>query len=149
MRKIILTCAALSVLAVAVLSHAQTKSKAAAKVTPAAPSYSNTEAISESELQTYLYFLAADQLEGRNFPSRGFDTAAIFIATHLAEWGLKPAGSTSGTVGPLQPYLMPIVLPADLRPHSAKCAAMKIAAVSNPRDGKFRPSSWSDARKYR
>ncbi|HJZ98244.1 MAG TPA: M28 family peptidase, partial [Candidatus Solibacter sp.] len=112
MRKIILTCAALSVLAVAVLSHAQTKSKAAAKVTPAAPTYGNTEAVSESELQTYLYFLASDQLEGRNFPSRGFDTAAIFIAAHLAEWGLKPAGSTSGTVGPLQPYLMPIELVA-------------------------------------
>jgi hypothetical protein len=32
------------------------------------------------------------------------------VASHLAEWGLKPGGSTSGTNGPLQPYFMPFVL---------------------------------------
>jgi hypothetical protein len=111
MRKIILTCAAASALAVAVLSHAQTKGKAAAKMAPA-PSYGNTEAINEDELKVFEFFLASDQLEGRNFPSRGYDTAALFVASHLAEWGLKPGGSTSGTVGPLQPYLMPIELVA-------------------------------------
>jgi hypothetical protein len=111
MRKIYLTCAAASVLAVAVLSHAQTKGKAAAKAAPA-PSYGNTEAISEDELKVYDYFLASDQLEGRNFPSRGYDTAALFVAAHLAEWGLKPGGSSGGTIGPLQPYLMPIELVA-------------------------------------
>jgi hypothetical protein len=111
MRKTILTCAAVCVLAAGVLSHAQTKGKAAAKVAPA-PSYGNTEAISEDELKVYEFFLASDQLEGRNFPSRGYDTAALFVASHLAEWGLKPGGSTSGTVGPLQPYLMPIELVA-------------------------------------
>src|ERR1051326_1550914 len=112
MRKTILTCAALSVLAVAVLSHAHTKGKASSKVAPAAPSYGNSEAISQDELKVYEFFLASDQLEGRNFPSRGFDTAALFVASHLAEWGLKPGGSTTGTVGPLQPYLMPIELVA-------------------------------------
>jgi hypothetical protein len=113
MRKIYVTCAVASVLAVAVLSHAQTKSKAAAKVAPAAtPGYGNTEAISEDELKVYDYFLASDQLEGRNFPSRGYDTAALYVASHLAEWGLKPGGSTSGTTGPLQPYLMPIEMVA-------------------------------------
>jgi hypothetical protein len=111
MRKIILTCAATTVLAVAVLSHAQTKGKAAPKTSPA-PSFGNTEAISEDELKVYDFFLASDQLEGRNFPSRGYDTAALFVAAHLSEWGLKPFGSMSGTIGPLQPYLMPIELVA-------------------------------------
>jgi Peptidase family M28 len=111
MRKIIVTCAAAGLLAVGVLSHAQTKGKAAPKISPA-PGYGNTEAINEDELKVYEFFLASDQLEGRNFPSRGYDTAALFVASHLAEWGLKPFGSQSGTVGPLQPYMMPIELVA-------------------------------------
>ncbi|HKW87130.1 MAG TPA: M28 family peptidase [Candidatus Acidoferrales bacterium] len=74
----------------------------------AATKFGNADAISENELKVYDYFLASDQLEGRNFPSRGYDTAALYVASHLAEWGLKPGGSTSGTNGPLQPYFMPI-----------------------------------------
>jgi hypothetical protein len=70
--------------------------------------YGNADAISQEELKAYDYFLASDQLEGRNFPSRGYDTAALYVASHLAEWGLKPDGSTSDTNGPLQPYFMPI-----------------------------------------
>jgi peptidase M28-like protein len=72
--------------------------------------YGNADSITEDELRIYDYFLASDQLEGRNFPSRGYDTAALYVASHLAEWGLKPGGSTSGTNGPLQPYFMPFVL---------------------------------------
>jgi hypothetical protein len=83
------------------------------------PHYGNADSITEEELKIYLYFLASDQLEGRNFPSRGFDTAALYVASHLAEWGLKPGGSSTNTVGPLQPYFMPMellartVVPAD------------------------------------
>jgi Zn-dependent M28 family amino/carboxypeptidase len=72
--------------------------------------YGNTEAITLDELKSYDYFLSADQLEGRNVPSRGYDTAALYIASHLREWGVKPGGSATGTDGPLQPYLMPIEL---------------------------------------
>jgi Peptidase family M28 len=72
--------------------------------------YGNSDSISEEELKIYDYFLASDQLEGRNLPSPGYDTAALYVASHLAEWGLKPGGSTSGTNGPLQPYFMPFVL---------------------------------------
>jgi hypothetical protein len=133
MRKIYVTCAVASVLAVAVLSHAQTKGKAAAKASPA-PSYGNTEAISEDELKTYDYFLASDQLEGRNFPSRGYDTAALYVASHLAEWGLKPGGSGSGTMGPLQPYLMPIELVAkSIVPEESK---LTLTAPSAGRGGR-------------
>jgi Zn-dependent M28 family amino/carboxypeptidase len=84
-----------------------------------ASAFGNADSISEEELKIHLYFLASDQLEGRNLPSRGFDTAALYVAAHLAEWGLKPGGSTTGTDGPLQPYLMPMelvsktVLPAE------------------------------------
>src|SRR5215470_2819386 len=108
MRHVLVTCAASSLLALAILS-AQSKKPAKA---PAAPTYGNVDSISEEELKVYDYFLASDQLEGRNFPSRGFDTAALYVASHLAEWGLKPGGSQSGTNGPLQPFLMPIELVA-------------------------------------
>ncbi|HEV2297478.1 MAG TPA: M28 family peptidase [Candidatus Acidoferrales bacterium] len=79
-----------------------------ARKAPVAAKYGNADAISEDELRAYDYFLASDQLEGRNFPSRGYDVAALYVASHLGEWGLKPGGSTSGTNGPLQPYFMPI-----------------------------------------
>src|SRR5689334_4550383 len=94
-------------------SAPQGKSKVTAKMeTGGASVYGNADAITEAELKVYLYFLASDQLEGRNLPSRGFDTAALYVASHLAEWGLKPGGSTSGTTGPLQPYFMPLALVA-------------------------------------
>src|SRR5262249_5313284 len=65
--------------------------------------FGNADALPQEELKVYLYFVASDQMEGRNFPSRGYDAAALYVASHLAEWGLKPGGSTSGTNGPLQP----------------------------------------------
>jgi len=43
--------------------------------------YGNADSISEEELKIYDYFLAADQLEGRNLPSRGYDTAALYVAS--------------------------------------------------------------------
>ena len=95
----------------AVMLTAQTKSKnIKAKIAPATPIFGNVESINEQEMKVYDYFLASDQLEGRNLPSRGFDTAALYVASHLAEWGLKPGGSTTGTNGPLQPYFMPFEL---------------------------------------
>jgi hypothetical protein len=82
-----------------------------AKAAPGEAShYGNADSITQEELKIYLYFLASDQLEGRNLPSRGFDTAALYVASHLAEWGLKPGGSTTNTTGPLQPYFMPMEL---------------------------------------
>ena len=92
--------------------RAQSRSRATKAVKAAVPAFGNADAISEEELKVYLYFLASDQLEGRNFPSRGYDTAALYVASHLAEWGLKPGGSATGTNGPLQPYLMPIEMVA-------------------------------------
>jgi Zn-dependent M28 family amino/carboxypeptidase len=84
---------------------------------PQSRGYGNAEAITQDELMVYDYFLASDQLEGRNVPSRGYDTAALFIASHLKEWGLKPIGKAEDTSAqpgenkdPLKPYLMPFEL---------------------------------------
>jgi Zn-dependent M28 family amino/carboxypeptidase len=115
MRRILISTTLLAVLSLAVWvsvrpAHSQSKPKAAKAIAAVTASYGNVDAISEEEMKIYLYFLASDQLEGRNLPSRGFDTAALYVASHLAEWGLKPGGSTTNTVGPLQPYLMPFEL---------------------------------------
>src|SRR5580692_10175207 len=94
----------------AVVMAAQNKPKMTKVKTAPAATYGNSDSISEEELKIYDYFLASDQLEGRNVPSRGYDTAALYVASHLAEWGLKPGGSMTNTNGPLQPYLMPFEL---------------------------------------
>ena len=72
--------------------------------------YGPAGSITADELSTYLHFLASDQLEGRNTPSRGYDTASLYIASQLRQWGVKPLGSTTGTKGPLQAFFMPIEL---------------------------------------
>lgn len=60
---------------------------------PAAATYfGNVEGITAKQLKEYLTFIASDELEGRDTPSRGLDIAAKFIAGHLESWGLKPAG---------------------------------------------------------
>lgn len=105
----------LSVIALAALititSARPAASQAKAKSTKAgATMYGNSDSINEEEMKIYDYFLASDQLEGRNLPSRGYDTAALYVASHLAEWKLKPMGSTTGTNGPLQPYFQPFEL---------------------------------------
>jgi Peptidase family M28 len=108
-RRPLLASIAAVCLAGAAAYSAAPKPKTAKAAAPLAP-HGNADAITEDELKIYLYFLASDQLEGRNLPSRGYDTAALYVASHLAEWGLKPGGSSTNTVGPLQPYLMPMAL---------------------------------------
>ncbi len=139
MRQIVATCALAGGIACALLltigtdqARAQSKAKA---IKAAVPNFGNAEAISEEELKVYSYFLASDQLEGRNFPSRGYDTAALYVASHLAEWGLKPAGSTDGTTGPLQPFLMPIdMVSRQVVPEESK-ASLTAPAVGGGRGG--------------
>ncbi|MFZ4619789.1 MAG: M28 family peptidase [Bacteroidota bacterium] len=52
----------------------------------------NVESITQDQLRDYLSFIASDELEGRDTPSRGLNIAAKFIATHLSRWGYTPAG---------------------------------------------------------
>lgn len=77
--------------------NAQTKSKnvkanSAATAAVAAPRFGNTEGITAQQMKDYLTFIASDELEGRDTPSRGLDIAAMYIAEHLKSWGIKPAG---------------------------------------------------------
>jgi hypothetical protein len=57
-----------------------------------APRFGNTDGITAQQLRNYLEFIASDELEGRDTPSRGLDIAAMYIAQHLKSWGIKPAG---------------------------------------------------------
>src|SRR6266852_3900655 len=50
------------------------------------------DTISAAQLRDYLTFIASDEMEGRDTPSRGLDTTAKFIAMNLSRWGFKPAG---------------------------------------------------------
>jgi hypothetical protein len=69
--------------------HAGDKSKkAAASVT----AQRGVETISANQIRDYLMFIASDEMEGRDTPSRGLDTTAKFLALNLSRWGLKPAG---------------------------------------------------------
>lgn len=50
------------------------------------------EAITAEQLKDYLYFVASDEMGGRDTPSRGLDITAKFLALNLSRWGFKPAG---------------------------------------------------------
>src|SRR5205085_11647585 len=50
------------------------------------------DAITAAQLRSYLTFIASDEMEGRDTPSRGLDTTAKFIAMNLGRWGFKPMG---------------------------------------------------------
>ncbi|KXJ98284.1 MAG: putative aminopeptidase [Acidobacteria bacterium OLB17] len=48
--------------------------------------------VTAKQLSDYLHFVASDEMEGRDTPSRGLDTTAKFIGMNLSRWGFKPAG---------------------------------------------------------
>ncbi len=50
------------------------------------------ETIAANQIRDYLTFIASDEMEGRDTPSRGLDTTAKFLAMNLTRWGFKPAG---------------------------------------------------------
>lgn len=50
------------------------------------------DTIAAAQLRDYLTFIASDEMEGRDTPSRGLDITAKFLAMNLAHWGFKPAG---------------------------------------------------------
>jgi hypothetical protein len=48
--------------------------------------------IQESALKEWLTYIASDELQGRATYSEGLGLAAGYIAEHLKQWGVKPAG---------------------------------------------------------
>ena len=68
--------------------NAKPKATSAATTTAAR----GVDTISATQMKNYLSFIASDEMEGRDTPSRGLDTTAKFIAMNLERWGFKPAG---------------------------------------------------------
>ena len=52
----------------------------------------SVETINAAQIRDYLSFIASDEMEGRDTPSRGLDTTAKFLAMNLSRWRFKPAG---------------------------------------------------------
>ena len=50
------------------------------------------ENITAAQLKDYLYYVASDEMGGRDTPSNGLDLTAKFIGTMLSRWNFKPAG---------------------------------------------------------
>ncbi len=67
-------------------AFAQTAAKANSPARKAA------DVITAETLKDYLYYVASDEMEGRDTPSRGLDLTAKFIALNLKRWNFKPAG---------------------------------------------------------
>src|SRR5262249_50648219 len=53
------------------------------------------------------HFVASDEMEGRDTPSRGLDATAKFIAMNMSRWGLKAVGDGQGH---LERYFQKITL---------------------------------------
>src|SRR5215813_9135048 len=71
--------------------HAADKSKSK-KSAVSTTAQRGVDTITAAQLRNYLTFIASDEMEGRDTPSRGLDTTAKFIALYLQRWGFKPAG---------------------------------------------------------
>jgi len=123
-----LVCALLFTLAWSEAAPQQPKARNARAAAARTAVYGNSDAITQDELKLYTYFMASDQMEGRNSPSRGYDTAALYIASNLNSWGVRPGGNTTGTGGPLQPYLMPF----ELVSNQLDSAGMKLTLTMPP-----------------
>src|SRR5690242_4927087 len=73
-------------------SYAQRAADKSKKAAASVITQRAVDSITASELRNYLTFIASDEMEGRDTPSRGLDTTAKFLAMNLASWGFKPAG---------------------------------------------------------
>ena len=52
-----------------------------------------TSTVLKSDIEGHIYFLASDELKGRQTGSDELDIAAAYIATTLRKYGVKPAGN--------------------------------------------------------
>ena len=75
---------------------AQRKGKPKASAPVSVATQRGVDGITADQMRAFLTFIASDEMEGRDTPSRGLDTTAKFIAMNLSRWGFKPAGD-SGT----------------------------------------------------
>jgi Peptidase family M28 len=81
-----------AVLAVSLGAHASSAPQAQSVVERP----SGAASITPDELKEWLSYIASDQLQGRRVYEEGLGLAAAYIADHLKEWGVKPAGDDGG-----------------------------------------------------
>ncbi len=70
----------------------QTAALAQTATRQSSPARKAAETITADLLRDYLFYVASDEMEGRDTPSRGLDLTAKFIALNLKHWRFKPAG---------------------------------------------------------
>jgi len=74
-------------------SYAQRTNDKLKKGTPVSTTAQRgVDTITAAQMRDFLTFIASDEMEGRDTPSRGLDTTAKFLAMNLSRWGFKPAG---------------------------------------------------------
>lgn len=61
-------------------------------ITAQQPSRGGINSITAADLKEWLTYIASDELQGRATYTEGLGLAAGYIASHLQEWGVKPAG---------------------------------------------------------
>src|SRR5262249_22946593 len=72
--------------------YAQRAADKSKKTAASVTAQRGVDTIAANQLRNYLTFIASDEMEGRDTPSRGLDTTAKFLAMNLSRWGFKPAG---------------------------------------------------------
>jgi Zn-dependent M28 family amino/carboxypeptidase len=93
MRRFLTTLVLASLLVVTFpATYAQRAADRSKKAAASTTAQRGVDTISASQIRDYLTFIASDEMEGRDTPSRGLDTTAKFLAMNLARWGFKPAG---------------------------------------------------------
>ncbi len=81
-----------AVLAAAVLTLCLASSAGTHAQPQAARNGAGLSSITPDELKGWLSYIASDELQGRQVYTEGLGLAAAYIADHLKEWGVKPAG---------------------------------------------------------
>jgi Zn-dependent M28 family amino/carboxypeptidase len=73
-------------------TYAQRAAEKSKKTAASVTTQRAVDTISAEQIRAYLTFIASDEMEGRDTPSRGLDLTAKFLAMNLTRWGFKPAG---------------------------------------------------------
>lgn len=87
-------------------------------------------AITADYMRDVLFFLSSDTLAGRLTPSPGLDTAALYLASNLAQWGLEGGGDASAARDPKLGPLAPFLYHFDLEREQVDHASLTIAKQS-------------------
>jgi hypothetical protein len=64
----------------------------AVALSAATPTHAQSSRISQDEMKQWLTYIASDDLQGRQVFTEGLALAGAYIADHLKEWRVRPAG---------------------------------------------------------